>query len=325
MNQEPIDYGSVAARMRGERRAAIGVHVQPDADAAGAAAGLLDLFDQLGVPADVYINADEQLPLPELLLPPARVKRGLPPADSTLYALDCGAKARIALPIDDWHGAIVNIDHHGDNPGFGDLALIAPRASSTSEMVCELGDALGLTPSVAAARALYAGISFDTGHFRHSSTSPSTFTWAARLQSLGVDVTEVYRQMYEQRSFGALCLLACGVARVERLAAGRGLVAALSRDDFTACDADEADAGGIVEALRSCVNVEVAALVREDTAAARVKVSLRSHGLDVQAVAALRSGGGHTMAAGFSSDESLQEVTTWLCCELEKRLSTASS
>jgi len=41
-------------------------------------------------------------------------------------------------------------------------------------------------------------------------------------------------------------------------------------------------------------------------------------------IAALKGGGGHRLAAGFSSDDGPVEVTMWLSSELEKRLLTAS-
>jgi bifunctional oligoribonuclease and PAP phosphatase NrnA len=54
-------------------------------------------------------------------------------------------------------------------------------------------------------------------------------------------------------------------------------------------------------------------------------VSLRSEGFDVSAIAALRGGGGHKQAAGFTAAGTVEEVAQWLSTELEKRLSTASS
>jgi nanoRNase/pAp phosphatase (c-di-AMP/oligoRNAs hydrolase) len=49
--------------------------------------------------------------------------------------------------------------------------------------------------------------------------------------------------------------------------------------------------------------------------------SLRSETIDVSAIAALRGGGGHKLAAGFSSDERPEEVIAWLSSELERRFS----
>lgn len=106
---------------------------------------------------------------------------------------------------------------------------------------------------------------------------------------------------------------------------GRGLITVLRSDDYLAAGAAPDDVEGIVEALRSVRGVEVVALVKEEPAANRVRVSLRAHALDVSAIAALQGGGGHRLAAGFSADRSPEEVASWLSSELAKRLSTASS
>ena len=95
--------------------------------------------------------------------------------------------------------------------------------------------------------------------------------------------------------------------------------------DYAACGAGEEEAEGIVESLRAVEGVEAAAVVKEQSKGARVRVSLRSSALDVSAIAALRGGGGHRLAAGFSSDDSPEEVRAWLSSELARRLSTASS
>jgi bifunctional oligoribonuclease and PAP phosphatase NrnA len=321
----PADMAAVCRRMRAESGVALAVHEKPDADALGAAGGMLDLFAQLGVEAKLYVDEGEALPLRELLLPEGAVVRGLPPADLPLYALDCGSFPRLALAIDAWDAPLVDIDHHHDNSRYGDLVLLRPRASSTCEIVCELAQALELTPSPAAATALYTGISFDSGHFHHNSTSAATFRCAAWLAELGVDVTAVYGELYERRSLGAVRLCAVAVRGVHTVEGGRALVATLTRADYAAAAAAEEETEGIVETLRSVNGVEAAALVKEQSSGARVRVSLRSNAVDVSAIAAQRGGGGHRLAAGFSSDDSPEEVSAWLSSELAKSLSTASS
>jgi phosphoesterase RecJ-like protein len=317
------DVDAVCRRMRGERKVALAVHEKPDLDALGAAAGMLDLFAQLGAEAHLYVSEEELLPLGDVLLPDGGVRRGAPPQDAALYALDSGNPERLALP--GWGEVAVNIDHHHDNPRYGELALVRGEASSTSELVCDLARALGRRPSPAAAAALYAGISFDTGHFHHDSTSPSTFRTAAWLVELGVDVTGMYALLYERRSEASLRLWARAVAGARTVAGGRALLAAVTRDDYAATGAGPEETEGVVDSLRGVDGVEVAALVKEQTGGARVRVSLRSETIDVSAVAALRGGGGHRLAAGFSSDDSTEEVIAWLSSELARRLSTASS
>jgi phosphoesterase RecJ-like protein len=317
------DLDALCRRMRGERLVALAVHEKPDSDALGAAAGMLDLFAQLGVPADLYVSEDELLPLGDVLLPAGRVRRGAPPADAALYALDSGNPDRLALPS--WGDVAVNIDHHHDNPRYGELAFVRGAASSTSELVCDIARALELRPAPQTAAALYAGISFDTGHFHHDSTAPSTFRTAAWLVELGTPVTGMYALLYESRSQASLRLWARAVAGATAVAGGRALLACVTTDDLTTTGAGPEETDGIVDSLRGVDGVEVAALVKQQTGGAGVRVSLRSETIDVSAIAALQGGGGHKLAAGFSSDDSPEEVIAWLSSELERRLSTASS
>ena len=324
MRALPADLAAVCRRMRVERSVGLAVHERPDTDALAAAAGMLDLFAQLGVEARLHVERDEILPLEELLLPFGTVTRGLPPARRPLYALDCGSLERLALPLTSWDGLVVNIDHHHDNTRFGDLVFVRGEASSTSELVCDIARALGLQPSRQAAEALFAGISFDTGHFRHDSTTAATFETAAWLTGLGVGVTRVFSMLYEQGSVEALRLWSRAIAGAQVVAYGRALVATLQLSDYAAVGAGEEETEGIVDSLRSIAGVEVAALVKEQSRGPRVRVSLRSNAHDVSAIAALQGGGGHRLAAGFSSEDGPEEVTAWLNSELERRLSTAS-
>jgi phosphoesterase RecJ-like protein len=320
----PADLAAVCRRMRVERSVGLAVHERPDMDALGAAAGMLDLFGQLGVETRLHVDRDEFLPFEELLFPLGTVTRGLPPARRPLYALDCGSLERLALPLKSWDGVVVNIDHHHDNTRFGDVVFVRGEASSTSELVCDIARALRLRPSRQAAEALFGGISFDTGHFRHDSTTAATFETAAWLAGLGVGVTRVFSMLYEQGSVEALRLWARAIAGARVVAYGRALVATLRLSDYAAVGAGEEEAEGIVDSLRSVAGVEVAALVKEQSRGPRVRVSLRSNSHDVSEIAALRGGGGHRLAAGFSSDDGPEEVTAWLSSELEKRLVTAS-
>jgi phosphoesterase RecJ-like protein len=320
----PADLAAVCRRMKSEASVALAVHERPDMDALAAAAGLLDVFAQLGVEARLHVAADELLPMEELLFAPAAVTRGLPPSGRPLYALDCGSLARLALPLEAWDGIVVNIDHHHDNTRFGDVVYVRGAASSTSELICDVARALGLAPSPRAAEALLAGISFDTGHFRHDSTSAATFETAAWLTGLGAGANRVYALLYEQGSVEGLRLWAHAISGARVVAGGRALVATLQRGDFAAMCAGEEETEGIVDSLRSVGGVQVAALVKEQSRGPRVRVSLRSNSYDVSEIAALKGGGGHRLAAGFSSDGGPEEVTAWLSSELEKRLSTVS-
>jgi len=318
------ELDAVCAAMRGTSRAALAIHESPDGDAVGAAAGMLDIFTSLGVEAALYVDTGVVLPLADEFLPPEGVVTGPPPDAAVLYALDCGSAARLAVSLPETVKVAVNIDHHHDNTRFGELNFVDGHASSTSELVCAIAERLGLRFSPRAAAALYAGISFDTGHFQHDSTSAATFTCCARLVTDGADPNRIYRLLYETRSLASLRLWARAIETVRPAAGGRALLAQLTADDFALTGAGDDETEGIVDALRSVPGVEVAALARprgDD----QVRVSLRSDGFDVSAVAGLQGGGGHRQAAGFTASGTIEEVTQWLSTVLDERLSTASS
>ena len=221
------------------------------------------------------------------------MRRGTPRSGRrALHALDAGRPQRIALPDSGAPGP-ANIDHHHDNPRYGDIAFVRGGPAAPASWCAKWPCALGLRPSASAAAALYAGISFDTGHFHHDSTSASTFRTAAWLVDLGADVTGDLRVLYERRSEASLRLWARAVTSARSIAAGKGLLAAVTLADYAATGAGPEETEGIVDSLRSVSGVEAAALAKEQPGGAPTRVSLRSETIDVSAVAALRGGGGH--------------------------------
>lgn len=321
MADEPVH--AVCEIVRATLLATVAVHDDPDLDAVGAAAGLLDLIEQSGGRGTVRVRPGTALPRCDWFLDPLTVVEGSPADGDVLFVVDSGSLERTALDLDGWSGTIVNIDHHPDNRRFGTVDLVRPDASSAAEIVHDIAVALGLTPTLRGAIALYTGILFDTGHFRHASTGAGTFRAAAALVQAGAEPAAVYHEVFEDQTVQDLRLTARAIANAVPVAGGRGLVAVLTRADVDACDGSERTTG-IVEVLRGARGVEVAALVRARLDAHGTKVSLRSNGIDVGALARSHGGGGHRLAAGFSSDEAPEEVAAWLTSALDACLSTAS-
>jgi phosphoesterase RecJ-like protein len=223
----------------------------------------------------------------------------------------------------------VNIDHHHDNPRFGDLNLIFEDASSTGEVLADVFRELGvqLTPEIA--EALYIALVTDTGRFQYSNTSPKTLRLAAELVEAGADVHRVFQGVYENVQFSKLKLLARALDRARVLEGGDIVVSHLVRGDFEDVGASEPYSEGIIDVLRSVEGALVSALIREpprDDAPAR-KVSLRSSidEVDVSAIARKSGGGGHREAAGFSSDLSVDEITSFIVRKVSDQLRSAAT
>lgn len=206
----------------------------------------------------------------------------------------------------------VLVDHHASTEPEGyDIVLLDPSAASTTAMVDGIRERWGLPLDPRLAAALYTGLIFDTGGFRHSNTRPSTLALAARLIETGIDHATISVRVLVERRPAGLRLLGAVLERVRFTAEGRVCLGAVQESDFVCHGADGTDLEGIVDALVYTRGVEVACLLVE-RGPARVKLSLRSRTdtIDVSRVA--RSfhggGGGHPRAAGVVLEVPLEEA-----------------
>jgi phosphoesterase RecJ-like protein len=246
--------------------------------------------------------------------------------ERVLVAVDCASASRVGAEPGVVEAArlTVNIDHHHDNPRFGDVNLIVADASSTGEILAGVVRELGveLTPQIA--EALYVALVTDTGRFQYANTTPRALRLAADLVEAGADVHRVFQGVYENVQFAKLKLLARALDRARVLEGGEIVVSHLLRDDFEAVGATEPYSEGIIDVLRSVEGALVSALIREPPREGGPvrKVSLRSSvdEVDVSAIARRSGGGGHREAAGFSSDLSVDEITDFIVREVAAQI-----
>ena len=211
---------------------------------------------------------------------------------------------------------IINVDHHHDNTRFGALDLVDPEAACTAQIVERLLREAGIAIGPDVAEALYVGLVTDTGRFQYANTTPEAFRLAARLVDAGAEPSRVFAAIWETVPFAKQRLLGIALEHARLEASGRLLVTWLTRADYQTAGADEPFSEGVVDHLRAVEGVSVAALVREprELNGPRHKVSLRARDsrVDVSKIARRRGGGGHVGAAGFTSDETLQEIVAFL-------------
>jgi phosphoesterase RecJ-like protein len=326
---------AVVAALRENDRFVVTSHEAPDGDALGSLLGMGLALEQLG--KDVVMFLGGEAPLPGeyrfLELEQRGLRRERPDdfRERVLVALDCASPARVGAEAGVVEAArfTVNIDHHHDNPRFGDVDLVVADASSTGEVLADVFRELGveLTPEIA--EALYIALVTDTGRFQYANTTPKALRLAANLVEAGADVNRVFQGVYENVQFAKLKLLARALERARVLEGGEIIVSHLVRGDFEAVGATEPYSEGIIDVLRSVEGSAVSALIREpprDGAPAR-KVSLRSSvdEVDVSAIARKSGGGGHREAAGFSSDLSVEDITQFIVREVSAQVGAASA
>ena len=283
-------------------------HVHPDGDALGSLLGLADILDSLGKRVFAYL--DEPVSHIYDFLPGcSRVSNSLGELyqfldeagpDIAAIALDCGEADRLGetknrlLKIKPF----IAVDHHLSHRNYGDYRWIDSSRSSTGEMVYEICQALGHTPSYNCAFALYVAIVTDTGSFKYECTRGRTLEIAGKLLERGVKPERVSGYLYDNFTPQRLKLMEMVLGTLELHEKDTIAVIHVTREMFEKSGAVVQDVEGFVDYPRSLQSVNFAIFLKEAKDDV-VSVSLRSKGdCDVAAIAKHFDGGGHRNAAG---------------------------
>jgi phosphoesterase RecJ-like protein len=315
------ELDGVADAIRSHERFLVTTHENPDGDALGSLLAVKLALDALGKDVVMYLSGETPLPREYSWMPLGNLRRSLPDdaANRVLLALDCANESRLGPDPEVLASAplVVNVDHHHDNSRFGAINAVVADASSTGEIVRDLLGHLDvdLTPDMA--EALYIALVTDTGRFQYTNTTPKALRLAAELVEAGADVHKVFQGVYESVQFAKLKLLARALERAQVYEGGRLVISYLLRGDFAEVGAAEPYSEGIIDYLRAVEGADMAALIREpprgDAPARRVSLRASADELDVSKIArASGEGGGHRQAAGFSSSESIEEITEFI-------------
>jgi phosphoesterase RecJ-like protein len=307
VTQEALERAAVALRRAAE--VAIACHVNPDTDALGSMLGLASHLRSHGVTA-VCSFPNEPLELPRWAsrLPGADGivhASAFPPEPPLMVTCDCASQDRLGVLGRAASRAreLIWIDHHRSNDGLGTIRLVDPAASSTCEIVVRLIDAIGGELSDDAAMCLYAGIVTDTGRFQYEATTPETLRVAARLREHDFDHAALSQALYEDNRFSYLKVLGRAVDRLTLVPEVDLVWTYVVLADLEAAGARPEDIDDLIDVIRTAREADVTALVKQQSDG-RFKVSVRSRGRhDLSVVAAAFGGGGHRLAAGYTSTE----------------------
>lgn len=307
MTRDVADWQPAVQALAAAESVNLACHVNPDGDALGSllatALGLRKLgkkvYPTWGAAPVQVPPSYAFLPGVDLLVQPSE----LPDCD-LFVALDCGAAHRLGSveKLAKACDPLINVDHHPGNDQFGTLNVVVTTASSTAELVAGLLRDAGVEMDKDIATALYVGIVTDTGRFQYSNSSPDTLRLAADLLAHGVDAPAIAQEVYESAPFGYLKLVGRVLDRAVLHEESRFVYSWIKLADLaeTGVGADETD--GLIDLVRSTRAADVAAMFKEQHDGAW-RVSMRSKGRSVGAMARKRGGGGHDLAAGFTATD----------------------
>jgi phosphoesterase RecJ-like protein len=333
---------AVAEMISAAERFILTCHTKPDGDALGSMLALGLALKEAG--REVVLYTED--PVPENLdfLPGSGYVTNEVPvtagSKTTLVVMDCSEVRRIGRDAETLIGrasSIVILDHHLSRaPFLGHLdrperwrcvSWILPEVFATGALVYWLLEGLGWPISKGIATNLYAAILSDTGSFRHSNTTRTTFQMAARLVDLGADPYAVADRLYQRYPRRRQQLLGLVLKTLEVKAQGTVGVIQATPEMFKVSQATENDTEEFVGYVRCIDTVEVAIFIKE-ARAGQVSVSLRSKSdFNVAELAQEFGGGGHFHAAGFRKTGTAPEMRALLLERLSsysKRLGTVN-
>ncbi len=299
-------------------------HVNPEPDALGSELAFAKILKIFGKQVKI-INSDKLLPRYKFM-PGARQISVIRTSNidfDVSVILDCSdlnriGKVRNLIKKDK---TIINIDHHISNTRFGSLDLVDVHASSTCEMVYEIFKNFKLKIDKQTAMNLYCGILTDTGSFRYSNTSSKSFKIASELVGLGLDVNEIYREVYRIENVDSAKTIGQLLVYAKTAFAGKVIYLpipeGICKDEMLLKDLAEQ----ALNVLRLVYTAKVFILLRRSRDNDYVRLNLRSNcNIDVNKIASVFDGGGHARAASTKIKGNLETARKAILKEIGKRL-----
>ncbi len=285
-------------------------HKNPDGDAIGSILGFYYYLKEKG--KNVYLYLPDGIPFiyQFLVFEELQVFSGSQNINfNVAIFLDCGDVERIGeknsflknIPL------IINIDHHPTNTFFGNLNLVNPKASSTTEILANFFFRYKENITQKVSQCLLTGLITDTGSFKFSNTNTNSLRTAIKLTEKGGDISYISQQVYDRKILSSLYLLGKALLRLKLK--DKVAFSFITIEDMEETNSKLEDTEGIIDTLRTLKDAKVVIFLYP-ISSFKTKISLRSKSpyIDVGLFARKFGGGGHKEAAGFEKEGEPQNL-----------------
>lgn len=316
-NQKNSKLNDIAALIEENNNFIIMGHIDPDGDCLGSSFALKWLLDKLNKNALVLLEEelDNRYAFLQINKDDYELLSSFSPDFNEnkiiVIALDAGDLGRLGdrqkIARERF---IVNIDHHEDNPEYGDLNYVDPDMAATGGIIYQLNKYLQSPLDLKVARALATAIIADTGSFKYQNTRAEVFEIMSSLMAYGVDIYEINRAVFASYSYQSLKLRGKALSTLKLSKDKKVAWLKLDLASIEDTGAEISDSSGLVNYARDVEGVEVG-LSFVEIARDKVKVGFRSNNYcPVNEVAALFGGGGHPRAAGCLIEKEIKKAIT---------------
>lgn len=291
------------------------VHRRPDGDALGSMAAFVELGEHYGIDCVTYCSEISEFGDSLSFVYDTRncvtnSKLLSGKHFDVVVVLDCGdlkhAGMIDVLPQLQSGYTLVNIDHHATNDSYGDIAIVHPDASSTTEILYDIIRMLHAPISQHMATALLTGVLTDTMNFSNANTTPDTLRVASALLYHGAQIFEINGEVLANKTIAIVKIWGTVLQRLRQHPELPLISTCITLDDLKGVDATLDVTEGIANFLNN-VGGDQAMLIVQQTEPGLVKGSFRTNSnlIDVSQLAKLLGGGGHKKAAGFATKGTL--------------------
>jgi len=282
-------------------------HRRPDGDTLGSAGALAQGLREQGKTVYVFANP-EATPrysgFVEDYIAPDDYKH------KYMIAVDTASTGLFTKNANEYTDSIaLCIDHHKSNTLYAEFACIDADKAACGEIIFEILMTMTGSISSAAAERLYVALSTDTGCFSFGNTTANTLYVASLLVEAGAPNKELNKTLFRTKSRGRMTIEGMLTSGLEYCFDNKVAIAAITLEMLETSGADEDDMDDIAAIPGSVEGVCVGITIRELSSEHDCKVSIRTKPpYDAQYICAKFGGGGHSQAAGFTMEKTIDEI-----------------
>ena len=312
-----VNYSKIEQIISENEKIFISTHINPDGDSLGSAFAMYHYLKKIG--KDCRIINHSEVPLVYSFLNEKEIFNEI---NDENIAFIKNADLGIILDIVDFYrlGEVanviegttietINIDHHPlTENNFFTHNFINLDASSVGEILYSYFSSLGSdTIDKEMMLGIYSAVLTDTGSFRFSNTNQLSHEIAVDAIKMGINISEIYQNIYENSSVSRIKLLGNVIQKLNFDCNGELLWFSLNNDMVKEVDGTNQDFDGFTDFFRGIQGVEIALMLYD--LKGKVRLSFRSKGkYKVNNVAKKMGGGGHPFAAAALVDGEFSDV-----------------
>jgi len=280
-------------------------HIEPDGDGFGASLALQHFLRAKSLESEIVVD-NCNLKRFNFLMEGAKIrefKSGM--RYDLLFVFDCNSYIRIGKreELVQTAGFTILVDHHVPENGVieGDYSFVDTSAASVGAILFR-----ALQPEIEAlpdnfrlpiASCIYITLLNDTNNFINSNTDAEVFRIAADLSECGISASGLYKSYFLNHNPLELRYIGEVLSTIELHDDDHILYMYSTLDMQRRNDLTSDSIMNLTRWVQGVNTVQVIAYMREE-APDLYKLSLRSTTIDVNAIAAMYGGGGHTSASG---------------------------